>query len=116
ALVDLMNFVFQAEFAENDAASAESIRLNYIGAGFEVGGVNVLNNVRTAQDQNFRAVLFAPEIIERRVALLNLSAHGAVIDEDALPNCLEVGFHSCEVETPSRICRAGLGFPLASSL
>src|SRR5262249_5748277 len=59
----------------------------------EIGGVDVLDDVRTAENQDLGAVFFSPEIIERRVALLNLSAHGAVIDNDAFANCLQKRFH-----------------------
>src|SRR5262249_16914764 len=93
ALVDLVHLVGEIEFAEHDTRAAEGVGLDYIGAGLEVSGVNVFNDVGTAKDQNFRAVLFAPEIVERRVALLNLSGDRGVINDDAFANCLQKGFH-----------------------
>src|SRR5260370_20486969 len=92
-LVDRMDFGGEIEFTENDAGTAEGIGLNHVGAGLEIGGVNIFNNVGTAEDQHFRTVLFAPEVIERGIALLYLSAHRAVIDDDTFANCFQKGFH-----------------------
>ena len=46
--------------------------------------MNVPNNVRTAQNQHFAAILFAPVIVQGRIARLDVGSHGAVIDDDAL--------------------------------
>ena len=46
--------------------------------------MNIANNIGTAQHQNFAAVLLAPVVVQGRVALLDVGAHGAVVDYDSV--------------------------------
>ena len=96
AFIDLVGFVLKVIFAEHNAGGAKGVGLNHVSPGFVIGGVDVFNNVRTAQDQQFVAAFVAPEIGRRRMALLNLGAHGAVIDNDTFANCFEERFHWLE--------------------
>ena len=56
-------------------------------------GVNVLNNVRPAEHQQFVAAFLAPEIVQRGVAELDVGPHGAVVDDDAVAHGLEKVSH-----------------------
>ena len=94
-----MNFVGQVKLAQHNAAAAKRVGFNHVRPSLKIGSMNVFDNVRPAQHQDFRAVLLAPEVIERGMPLLYLRAHGAVIDHDAFANCLKKGFHLYSVET-----------------
>ena len=96
SLVDLVDFILEVEFAQDDAGAAEGIGFHNIGTRLEIRGVNVFDDVRPAENQHFRTVLFAPKIVERGLALLNLGAHGAVVNNDTFANGFEKGFHSVE--------------------
>jgi hypothetical protein len=82
--VDLAHSIRQFKLAQHDARSAKRIRLDDVAADFEKVGVNLPNNVGTAQHQHFAAILFAPVIVQGRIARLNVRPHRAVIDNDAL--------------------------------
>ena len=56
--------------------------------------MDIANNVRPAQAEQFVAALFSPEIIHRRLAHLDIGAHGAVIDDHPLAHGLEKISHS----------------------
>ena len=86
--IDLPHLIAQVEFAQNNGASAKGIGFYNVAAHPEKIRVDIANNVRTAQDQNLAAVFFAPVIIQSRVSLLDIGAHGAVVDNNALFHCL----------------------------
>jgi len=46
--------------------------------------MNVADDVGTAEDQDLAAVFLAPVVVEGGVALLDVGAHGAVVDYDAV--------------------------------
>ena len=52
-------------------------------------GVDVADDVGTAQDQDFAAVFFSPVVVERGLAELDVGAHGAVVNYDAVADELE---------------------------
>ena len=56
--------------------------------------MNILDNVRSAQNQQFVATLFTPEIVHTGIAELNVSSHRAVIDDDTLIHGMEKIRHS----------------------
>ena len=78
-----MHAVAQFELAENQSRAAEGVRLHDVAAHAEEVGMDVANNVGTAEHQNFAAVLLAPVIVEGRIALLDVRAHSAVVNHDA---------------------------------
>src|SRR5215471_10075674 len=70
-VIDLCDAILQSKFAEHDVSRAEGVGLNNIGAHTQVLRVNVANHFRTAEVQNLAAVFLAPEILERRIHVLN---------------------------------------------
>ena len=95
--VDLRNFVRQPEFSEYDARTAEGIRLDHIATDLQKACVNVLNDVRAAQNQHLAAVFLPPVVIQGRVMQLDVSPHSAVINNDALTHGLQKITHDAFV-------------------
>src|ERR1700691_1938739 len=87
--IDFRHPVTQAEFTQNDAGAAESVGFYHVAAGGKEVGVDVTNNVGPAQHQHFAAILLAPIVVEGGVARLDVRAHRAVVNDDALENGLE---------------------------
>src|SRR6185437_11503946 len=83
-LIDLGHAVFEAELAEHNPGGAKGVGIDDVRAHTQILGVNVADHLRTAEVQHLTAVFFAPEIVERRVHVLNKRTHGAVVDDDAL--------------------------------
>src|SRR5580765_7933292 len=81
--VDLGYAISQVKLAEDDAGSSEGVGLHHVATDGKECSVNVLDDVGPAKHQDFAAVLFAPIIIERRIADLDVGPHGAVVDYDA---------------------------------
>ena len=96
ATVDLDGAVGEAELAQRDGRAAEGVGLDRVGAGLEIGAVDVAHEVRAGQVQDLGAVLLPPEIVERQVAALDLRAHAAVEENKALTGVVEQVGH----ETP----------------
>src|SRR5215831_14282292 len=86
--VNLANPVGQIELAQHNPGTAERIGLNNVAACAEEVRVDVANDVRPAEHQYFAAVLFAPEIIQGGITLLDVGAHRAVVDDDAVLHSL----------------------------
>src|SRR5208282_3939816 len=90
----------------NEARPAECIRLYDVAAYAEKVRMNLANNIGTAQHQNFAAILLAPVIVEGRIPLLDVGAHGAVINDDAFFYELEkVGHWSLVIGRQSLVVR-----------
>ena len=87
---------------QHDTGRAESVGLDHIAADFEKVSVNVLDDVGPAEDQQFVAALLAPEIVHTGVAELNVSPHGAVVNDDAVAHGLEKVRHCKSVSAISR--------------
>jgi hypothetical protein len=62
----------------------------------------VSDNVRTAQHQNFAAIFLAPIVVEGGVAHLDVSAHRAVVNDNALLHGLEKVRHRKQFTVLSR--------------
>ena len=82
--VDLSDLVLQIILGQNDAGGPEGVGLDHVAAHLEEVGVNVLNNVGPAEDQQFVAAFLAPEIVHTGVAELDVRPHGAVVNDDAV--------------------------------
>ena len=89
-----MSPVAQIKFVQHNAGAAECVSLNHIATHRKETRVDVTNDVRTAQDQHFTAIFLAPIIIQRGIALVNVGAHGTVVNDDALVDGLEEIRHS----------------------
>ena len=87
--VDLSDLVLQVVLGQHHAGGAESIGLDHVAADLEEVSVNVLDDVRTAEDQQFVAAFLAPEIVHTGVAELDVSPHRAVVNDDAVAHGLE---------------------------
>jgi len=87
-LVDLVNAVGEIEFAQYDARTPKRIGFDDVAAHTKEIRMDVANNVRAAQHQHFAAILFAPVVIQRGIAFLDVGAHRAVVDDDALVHSL----------------------------
>ena len=57
--------------------------------------MNVADDVRTAEHQQFIAALLAPIIVGGRIAKLNIGSHGAVVNDNTLIHRLEEITHKC---------------------
>ena len=82
--VDFGDFVLQVVLGQDDAGAAKSVGLDHVAADLEEVGVNVLDNVGPAEDEQFVAAFLAPEIVHTGVAELDVRPHGAVVDDDAV--------------------------------
>src|SRR3989442_1157418 len=85
----------EAVLAEYVRRSAERVGRYNVGAGLQIRSVNRPNDVGSGQGQVLVAALVrrAPEVGGREPRLLNHGAHGAVEDEDALPERVAKGRH-----------------------
>ena len=70
-------------------SAAKGVGLDHIAANLEEGGVNVFDNVRPAQNQQFVTTFFTPEIVHTGIAELDIGPHRAVVDNDAFLHGLE---------------------------
>ena len=61
--VDFGDFVLQVVFREHDASGPESIGLDHVAADFEKVRMDILDDVWTAENQEFVAAFLAPEIV-----------------------------------------------------
>ena len=82
--VDFGNFVLQIVLGQHHAGAAEGVSLDHVAAHLEEVGVNVLDDVGPAQNQQFVAALLTPEIVHTGIAELDIRPHGAVVDDDAV--------------------------------
>ena len=92
-LVDLGDVFVQAELRQRQRRGVEGARLDDVGAGFEIGAVDVLDKSRLRQHQRFGAVLERLRVLAEALAAVVLllgaasvdeGAHGAVQHQDAL--------------------------------
>ena len=95
-LVDLANFVLQAELGEHNAGSAESVGFNDVAADPKKIGMDVPDSVRPAEVQNLGTVLLAPVVVQGGLAHLDIGAHGAIVDDHPLLHGLEKVSHCSE--------------------
>ena len=82
------DLVLQFILGQHDARCSEGIGLHHVAPDFEEGRMNVLDEVGTAEHQQFVAPFLAPEIIHTGIAELDVGPHGAVVNHDAIPNGL----------------------------
>src|SRR5579872_1418782 len=82
--INFLDAVLQIELAKDEAGCSERVGLKHVATGSEKIRMNVANDVRTAESENLAAVFLAPVVIQRGIALLDIGAHGAVIDDDTL--------------------------------
>jgi hypothetical protein len=87
--IDLSNPVPELEFGKHNARAAKCVGLDYVAPYGQEIRMDIANNVRTAQDKNFGAVLLAPIVIQRGIALLDVGSHRTVVDHDTLADGLE---------------------------
>ena len=101
----------QVVLSEHHSGCAEGIGLDYIATNFEEVRVNFLDYVRSAQNQQFVTTLFAPEIVDSGIAKLDVSSHGAVVDDNALRHGMEKVRHQVSVV---RLCSTLLAISLGA--
>jgi len=84
--VDLGRFLAQTILVELETRGRERVGLDDVGAGGEVGSVNLPNEIRPRQHEGFvtAMVLRAAEIVVAEAHLHELGAHGTVEDQDAV--------------------------------
>ena len=87
--IDFSHPVFKVELPQNQARPAKGVRLHHIASDFEEVSMDVTDNVRPAQHQDFAAVLFAPIVVQSGITHLNVGAHGAVVNDDPFADGLE---------------------------
>src|SRR5207247_896963 len=92
---ELVGPLGEAVLAEDVRRAAERVGRYNVGAGLQIRSVNRPNDVGSGQGQVLVAALVrrAPEVGGREPRLLNHGAHGAVEDEDALPERVAKGRH-----------------------
>ena len=95
--VDFRDSVLKVVLGQNDASGAEGIGLNHIAANLKETGMDVADDIRPTQNQQFVASLFSPEIIDTGIAGLDAGAHGAVVNDNALADGLEKITHSIQL-------------------
>ena len=78
------DLVLQVVLGQDDAGGAEGVGLDHVAADLEEGGVNVLDDVGTAEHKHFVVAFLAPEIVQLGLRSLDAGPHGAVVDDDAL--------------------------------
>ena len=92
APVDLDRPLLEAELAQRDRRAAEAVGLDRVGPGAQVAQVDLADEVGPAEVEDLRAVLLAPEVVEREVAALDLRPHRSIEEKDALAGvCQKVG-------------------------
>jgi hypothetical protein len=93
---------------------AERVGLDGVGAGLEVGAVDVADHVRAGGVEDLVAALEAGEVVEHQVAalpgVLEHRAHRAVGDEDALVERVEEASVGCGSH-PVRVVGSGVVRP-----
>jgi len=87
--IDFRNLVRKIVLAQHHPGGSKGVGFDDIAADRQKTGVDLSNDIGTAQDQNFVAALLTPEIIRTEIAILDVGAHGAVINDHALANGLE---------------------------
>src|SRR5581483_3552831 len=97
--VNLANLVLQIIFGEHHAGSPEGVGLQDVTADVEKAGVDVFDNVGTAEHEDLVAAFVAPEIVHTGIAPLDIGAHGAVVDHDAVTHALEKISHQLLAST-----------------
>ncbi len=85
-LVQLQRPLRQAVFGQHQRRGAEAVGFDDVGAGCEIGAVNLRNHIRPGGDQVFVAALVggAAEILGSQLPLLDQRPHGAVQHQNAL--------------------------------
>ncbi len=93
--IDLVRPVRQPlELRQCDRRAAEAVGLHEIGAGAEIGEMDVADQVGPRQVQDLRAVLLAAIIaLDIEVERLDAAAHGAVAQQHAPLQGLEQAGH-----------------------
>ena len=82
-VVQLVGAVGEMEVGEGDGMAAKGVGLDHVGAGGEVGAVDVEDDVGAHPEDVFAAVLvLGPAEVVDGDALVQHAAHGSVEDED----------------------------------
>ena len=89
------NAILETVLGQHNARSTEGIGFDYVAADLQEGCMNVANDIRTAEHQQFIAALLAPVVVGGGVAKLNIGPHGAVVNDNALIHRLEEITHKC---------------------
>jgi hypothetical protein len=82
-IIQFVDAVLQIEIGEHDGGPAESVGLNDVRSGFEVCAVDAVNQIRTRDGEDFRAILAAEKIrLDGQRRLVNHGAHGSIDDQN----------------------------------
>ena len=83
--VDAAGVFGQVVLAKNHGGGAEGVGFNDVGAGVQIGAVDVIDDIRAGEVEVFVAafIIGAAEVVGAQVAGLDLGSHGAVHHQDA---------------------------------
>jgi len=81
-LVELERLVADVELREHVGLAAERVRLDDVRSGREVGGMDVLDDIRSRANEDLVAAFLAVEIVQRELGALDHGPHSSVEDED----------------------------------
>ncbi len=94
--VELAGALGDAELPEDEGRGAEGVGLDDVCAGFEVGAVDLADDVGAGDGEDLGAVLEAGVIaVDGEVVVLDAGSHRAVVDEDSLREGFEEAGHLC---------------------
>jgi hypothetical protein len=81
--------------AKGDRKGAESVGLNDVATDFEVASVNIGDDIRSSDDQEFVATfeIRSTKIVGSDSAGLNTRAHAAIKNDDTVVDCFKKGAH-----------------------
>ncbi|MNS37747.1 hypothetical protein D3C72_699740 [compost metagenome] len=92
-VVELVGELLDAVLGHLQPVAAEGVGLDDVGAGLEVVRVHLGDHVRAGDDQVVVRALFAAEVLEGQLQLLQAGAHGPVINQDAGTKFFEEAAH-----------------------
>ena len=83
-LVHIVCLVRNAEFGENDFASAKTVRLDHVAPDIEKAGMYLFDNIGPRIEKVFRTILKirAAPVVDRQIGRLQAHAHRTVEDDD----------------------------------
>ena len=82
--VHFMDVILHLVLGHDDAGGVEGIGFNHVAANLVERRVDVGNQVRAAEHQDVVVAFLAAEVVERRIAQLDIGAHRPVENDDAL--------------------------------
>ena len=110
--VDLEGLVLELELGQRDRRAAEGVGLDDVGAGGEVGAVDLPDHVGPREVEHLGAVLLAAEVtLQVQVHGLDQAAHGAVAEQHPLAQQLDQRRH---LRRPPGWARAWASRPAAA--